>query len=118
LVKSGGEWISSVALENAVLNHPSIDEAAVVAQPHPKWGERPLLFAVASVGAPVQASDIRSFLTDRFPRWWVPDTVRFVDTIPKTSVGKIDKKLLRAMLTSEDFQPHASDAAAVAPESS
>ncbi len=100
LVKSGGEWISSVELENAALFHPAISEAAVVAQPDPKWGERPCLFAVLTPGAAVSEEDIKDFLAQRFPRWWVPDSVLLVDAIPKTSVGKIDKKSLRTTVSS------------------
>ncbi|GAA1200201.1 long-chain-fatty-acid--CoA ligase [Prauserella alba] len=92
LVKSGGEWISSVALENHLLAHPAVREAAVIAVPDPKWDERPM--AVVAAGD-VDAARLRDFLADRVPRWQVPDRFEFVAEVPKTSVGKLDKKRLR-----------------------
>lgn len=97
MVKSGGEWISSVDLENAIMAHPKVAEAAVVACHHAKWSERPLACVVAKPehkGA-VTADEIRTFLKGRFADWWLPDDVVFIDEVPKTSVGKFDKKLLR-----------------------
>ncbi|KAA9157610.1 long-chain fatty acid--CoA ligase [Amycolatopsis acidicola] len=93
LVKSGGEWISSVDLENHLLAHPAVREAAVIAVPDPKWDERPL--AVVATSAEVEAARLREFLLTRVPKWQVADRFEFVEEVPKTSVGKLDKKLLR-----------------------
>lgn len=95
LVKSGGEWISSVAIENVLVGHPSVREAAVIARPDPKWGERPLAFVVTKEGASVTADELRQLLTGRFPSWWLPDEFRFVAALPKTSTGKVSKLTLR-----------------------
>ena len=95
LVKSGGEWISSIQLENAAVGHPGIAEAAVIAVPHPKWQERPLLIAVRAPGATVSAEEVRAYLAGRVARWWLPDEVVFVDEIPHTATGKIQKTALR-----------------------
>jgi fatty-acyl-CoA synthase len=94
VIKSGGEWISSVELENALMDHESVSSAAVVGVPDDRWQERPCAYVVAS--GPVSADDLRAFLAERFPRFWVPDRVVFVDRIPLTSVGKFDKRALRA----------------------
>jgi acyl-CoA synthetase (AMP-forming)/AMP-acid ligase II len=96
VIKSGGEWISSVELENQVMAHPQIFEAAVVGVPDPKWDERPLVVLVSSGGTRPEPAEIVSFLSGRVARWWVPDRFAFVDELPKTSVGKFDKKVLRA----------------------
>jgi len=101
MVKSGGEWISSVELESTLMGHPKVLEAAVIGVPHPKWQERPIAYVVAKPdfkGA-VTAEEILEFLQPRVAKWWLPDEVRFVEEIPKTSVGKFDKKLLRALAT-------------------
>jgi len=95
LVKSGGEWISSVALENALMAHPAVAEAAVVAVPHPKWDERPLAVVVLRAGAQATADDLREFLAPSFPKWWLPDRIEFAAEIPRTSVGKFRKSVLR-----------------------
>lgn len=95
LVKSGGEWISSVELEAAIMAHPGVSEAAVIAVPHPEWQERPLACVVAKSGERITKDEILSFLQDKVVKWWLPDDVVFVDEIPKTSVGKFDKKALR-----------------------
>lgn len=94
LIKSGGEWISSVELENALLGHPAVTDAAVVAVPDPTWVERPLACVVASTE--VTAESVLAHLAERFPRFWLPDRVIFLEQIPKTSVGKLDKKQIRA----------------------
>jgi acyl-CoA synthetase (AMP-forming)/AMP-acid ligase II len=99
LVKSGGEWISSVELERALADHPSILEAAVVAIPHERWGERPAALVVAEPGATVDEEDVREFLRGRVASWWLPDTIEVVEALPKTGVGKTDKKRLRAEFT-------------------
>jgi len=97
VIKSGGEWISSVELENAVMAHPKIQEAAVIGLPHPKWDERPVVFAVAKAEfkGKVTQDEVLDFLRDKVAKWWLPDEVRFIDEVPKTSVGKFDKKVLR-----------------------
>ncbi len=96
LVKSGGEWISTVDLENALMAHPKVAEAAVIAVADPKWAERPLACVVARKDAgDVTDAELIEFLRPQFARWWLPDRVLFVDEIPKTSVGKFDKKVLR-----------------------
>ena len=101
LIKSGGEWISSVALEGALMGHPAVAEAAVVAVPHPKWIERPLAAVVLRDGRTVTPAELRAFLGDRFPAWWLPDDVVFVSAIPRTSTGKFLKSALR-----ERFRSH------------
>ncbi|XNY99795.1 AMP-binding protein [Micrococcus luteus] len=96
VIKSGGEWISSIDLENHIMTVPGIRDAAVIGVPHPKWEERPLALVVRAEGAEVGADDVRSALAGRFAAWQLPDEVRFVDEIDRTSVGKINKRKLRA----------------------
>jgi fatty-acyl-CoA synthase len=99
VIKSGGEWISSVMLENELLGHPDVVEAAVIAAADERWGERPLACVVLREdGEGVGADALRAFLADRVDRWMVPDGFAFLDAIPKTSTGKFDKKALRASL--------------------
>ena len=95
LVKSGGEWISSVELENEIMGHPGVAEAAVIAARHPKWMERPLACVVLEPGAELSAEQLLTYLKQRLPAWQVPDAVVFIDEVPKTSVGKFSKKALR-----------------------
>jgi len=95
LIKSGGEWISSVDLENAIMGHPSVQEAAVISVPHPKWAERPLAVIVLKPGAQAREDDIRAYLSKQFVKWMVPDAYVFVDAIPRTSTGKFLKTKLR-----------------------
>ncbi|MFC5995555.1 long-chain fatty acid--CoA ligase [Pseudonocardia hispaniensis] len=95
LVKSGGEWISSVELENHIMSHPKVAEAAVIGVPHEKWLERPLACVVVKPGETLTAEEIIEFLTPRVAKWWLPDAVEFIDEVPKTSVGKFSKKTLR-----------------------
>jgi fatty-acyl-CoA synthase len=95
LVKSGGEWISSVDLENAIMGHPDVLEAAVIAVAHPKWDERPLAVIVVKAGKVVTTDDIRQFLEGKFAKIWLPDAVETIDEIPKTSTGKFMKMSLR-----------------------
>jgi fatty-acyl-CoA synthase len=95
LIKSGGEWISSVDLENAIMGHPAVQEAAVIAVPHPKWSERPLAVIVLRPGATADAPDIRAHLSKQFVKWMVPDAYVFVNAIPRTSTGKFLKTKLR-----------------------
>jgi fatty-acyl-CoA synthase len=95
LVKSGGEWISSVALETALMGHPAVAEAAVVAVPHPKWDERPLAAVVLKPGQSATGDELRAFLAPNFAKWWLPDAFEFIAEIPRTSVGKFKKSVLR-----------------------
>ena len=97
VIKSGGEWISSVDLENTLMGHPSVIEAAVVAVPDDRWDERPLACIVVSPDAAVPTPDeLKLFLTDKVAKWWLPERWAFIEEVPKTSVGKFDKKVLRA----------------------
>jgi len=96
VIKSGGEWISSVELENAIMAHPDVVEAAVIGVPDPRWEERPLACVVLRPGANVAADALQGFLAERVAKWWVPERFAFIDEVPKTSVGKFDKKALRA----------------------
>jgi fatty-acyl-CoA synthase len=95
VIKSGGEWISSVELENALMAHPSIAEAAVIAIPDEKWDERPLAAVVLLPGKTATSDELREFLAGQFAKWWLPDRFEFVEEIPKTSVGKFRKTALR-----------------------
>jgi fatty-acyl-CoA synthase len=95
LVKSGGEWISSVDLENALMGHPAVAEAAVIAAKHPKWDERPVAIVVAKEGATVTAEELRGFLEPRFAKFWLPDEFVFTSEIPQTAAGKFRKSALR-----------------------
>jgi fatty-acyl-CoA synthase len=95
LVKSGGEWISSVELENALMGHPAVAEAAVIAVPDEKWGERPLAVVVRKAGAEVGEAELVASIAGKFAKWWLPDRVEFVEEIPKTATGKFSKRTLR-----------------------
>ena len=95
LVKSGGEWISTVALESALMAHEHVLEAAVIAIPDAQWAERPMAVVVTTPGDEVSAEDLRAFLAPKFARFWLPEKIVFIDALPKTSVGKFDKKVLR-----------------------
>jgi fatty-acyl-CoA synthase len=101
LVKSGGEWISSVELENEIMAHDDVLEAAVIAIPDEKWGERPCACVVLKPGAELDPDGLREFLSGRVAKWWLPDRVEFIDEVPKTSVGKFNKKDLRARFAGE-----------------
>ncbi len=98
LVKSGGEWISSVELESLIMGHPKVLEACVIGVPHPRWSERPVACVVAKPDyeGQITKEEILDYLRPRVARWWLPDDVLFIDAIPKTSVGKFDKKVLRS----------------------
>ncbi|OQS17312.1 long-chain fatty acid--CoA ligase [Nocardia donostiensis] len=96
VIKSGGEWISSVELENAVMGHPAVAEAAVIGIPDAKWDERPLVAIVPAQGSEPKAEELREFLADKFAKWQLPENWTFIAEVPKTSVGKFDKKRLRA----------------------
>jgi acyl-CoA synthetase (AMP-forming)/AMP-acid ligase II len=101
VIKSGGEWISSVELENALMAHPSVAEAAVIAIPDDKWAERPLAAIVLKEGESVTPDQLRDHLAPKFAKWWLPDRFEFVDEIPKTSVGKFKKTALREQFAQE-----------------
>jgi fatty-acyl-CoA synthase len=104
VIKSGGEWISSVELENQLMAHPDVLEAAVIAMPDERWAERPLCCVVLREDASAGARELREHLRGRVARWWIPDEFAFVAEVPKTSVGKFDKKLLRSMLADGTLQ--------------
>jgi len=95
VVKSGGEWISSVALENALMGHPAVAEAATFAVPHPRWLERPMSVVVLKDGMTTTEDELRAYLAEQFPRWWLPDRITCIDAIPKTGTGKFQKSALR-----------------------
>ena len=95
VIKSGGEWISSVDLENAIMGHPDVAEAAVIGVPDPKWDERPLAAVVPVAGASVSFDELREYLGDKIAKWQLPEHWAYIDEVPKTSVGKFDKKTLR-----------------------
>ncbi|MDE2074430.1 MAG: long-chain-fatty-acid--CoA ligase [Alphaproteobacteria bacterium] len=97
VIKSGGEWISSIEIENIAVGHPAVAEAAVIGVPHPKWDERPLLVIVLKPGQSATREEILSYLTGKIAKWWMPDDVAFVEAIPHTATGKIQKITLRQM---------------------
>jgi len=103
VIKSGGEWISSMALENELMAHPQVSEAAVIGVPDDKWGERPLAFVVLLPEASVTAADLRAFLAERVPRWQLPDRWSFIDEVPKTGVGKFAKTRIRDAYARGDY---------------
>jgi fatty-acyl-CoA synthase len=104
VIKSGGEWISSVELENEVMAHPDVVEAAVIAKPDERWAERPLCCVVLRDGASTTAPDLLEHLRGRVAKWWLPDEFAFLAEIPKTSVGKFDKKVLRGSLSAGELE--------------
>jgi fatty-acyl-CoA synthase len=104
VIKSGGEWISSVELENHLIGHPAVLEAAVVGVPDDRWQERPLAAVVRKEGAQVSAGELRTYLADRVVRWWLPERWTFVDEIPRTSVGKYDKKTIRSRYSDNVYE--------------
>jgi fatty-acyl-CoA synthase len=108
LVKSGGEWISSVALESALMAHPAVAEAAVVAVPDAKWGERPLAVVVLKPQQRATADELRAHLAPSFVKWWLPDAFEFVTEIPKTGVGKFRKTELRERYAKRPEATHVS----------
>jgi fatty-acyl-CoA synthase len=102
VIKSGGEWISSIDLENAAMGHPAVAEAAVIGKAHPKWQERPLLIVVRKAGQNASREEVLAFLEGRIAKWWMPDDVVFVDQLPHTATGKLQKTKLR-----EQFKDYA-----------
>jgi len=104
VIKSGGEWISSVELEATMMAHPAVFEAAVIAVPDDKWQERPLCCVVLRPEASATVEELRAFLAERVAKWWLPERWTFLDTVPKTSVGKFDKKVLRAEYAAGDLE--------------
>jgi fatty-acyl-CoA synthase len=103
VIKSGGEWISSQALEEAAARHPAVQEAAVVAIPHPRWQERPFLILVVRDRVPM--ADLRAHLLQHVPKWWLPDAVAFVDTLPHGPTGKLHKDMLRRQVAAGAIVP-------------
>jgi fatty-acyl-CoA synthase len=101
VIKSGGEWISSIDLENAAMAHPAVAEAAVIGVAHPKWDERPLLVAVKKPGQDISREELIKFYEGRVAKWWIPDDVVFVESLPHTATGKLLKLKLR-----EQFKDH------------
>ena len=96
VIKSGGEWISSIALENIAVSHPDVAEAAIIAARHPKWMERPLLLVVPKPGRSVEPHSVLALYDGQVARWWRPDAVVVVDELPHTATGKLNKLALRA----------------------
>jgi fatty-acyl-CoA synthase len=103
VIKSGGEWISSIEVENVAVGCPGVAEAAVIGLPHPKWSERPLLIVIRADGADIDKQDVLAFLDGKIAKWWMPDDVVFVDEIPHTATGKIQKLLLRKQFSDFEF---------------
>ena len=103
VIKSGGEWISSIDLENCAVGHPEVAEAAVIGIAHPKWDERPLLVVVRTPGSSVEGAAIIDYMTDKVAKWWLPDEVAFVDELPHTATGKIHKLKLREQFADYTF---------------
>ena len=95
VIKSGGEWISSIDLENAAVGHPGLKECCVIGVYHPKWDERPLLLAIRKEGSNVTEQEVLDFLKDKIVKWWMPDAVVFVDELPHTATGKLLKTGVR-----------------------
>jgi fatty-acyl-CoA synthase len=115
VIKSGGEWISSVDLENELMAHDAIAEAAVIAKPDERWSERPLACVVFEEGQEASASELQEHLVSRVAKWWIPDEFAFIDEVPKTSVGKFDKKVLRKRLEEGELETVSESARASRP---
>jgi len=108
LIKSGGEWISSIDLENAAVGHPEIAEAAAIGIPHPRWAERPLLIVVRRGGSTVGRKELLTYLEGKVAKWWLPDEIAFVAELPHTATGKVSKKTLREEYAAFRFAPSGS----------
>jgi fatty-acyl-CoA synthase len=104
VIKSGGEWISSIDLENAAVAHPDVAEAAAVAVGHPKWGERPVLVVAAKPGANPTREALLAHMAERFAKWQLPDDVIFADSLPHTATGKLSKLTLRRQLEAQGYR--------------
>jgi len=104
VVKSGGEWISTIEVENAAMSHPAVAQAAVIGVSHPKWQERPLLVIVKAEGQEATAKEILAFLGERLPTWWVPDAVEVIDALPIGPTGKVLKRALRERFSDYKLQ--------------
>jgi len=104
VIKSGGEWISSIEIENIAVGCPGVAEAAVVGLPHPKWSERPLLIIKRDEGSEVDKETVLAYLAGKIAKWWMPDDVQFVDEIPHTATGKIQKMALREQFANFRFE--------------
>jgi 3-(methylthio)propionyl---CoA ligase len=109
LIKSGGEWISSIALENIAVSHPDVQEEAAIAVPHPKWTERPLVLIVPRPGATVTPRDVLALYSGKGARWWVPNAVVAMKELPHTATGKLNKRTLRESYESLHPPPLAAD---------
>jgi fatty-acyl-CoA synthase len=105
VIKSGGEWVSSIDLENAAMMHPSVQHAAAIGVPHPKWQERPLLIVVKAPGKDVQKEELQQFLATKLVKWWMPDAIEFVEALPLGATGKVLKRELRQKFA--DYKLHA-----------
>jgi fatty-acyl-CoA synthase len=103
VIKSGGEWISSMELENVLMGHPEVAEAAVIGVPDEKWGERPLATVVIRAGATITPKELKAYLADRIPRWQLPERWSVIDEVPKTSVGKFAKIRIREAYAAGDY---------------
>ena len=112
VIKSGGEWISSVELENEIMGHPDVAEAAVIAIPDERWSERPLACVVSEQGKDLDIESLHKHLSERVAKWWLPDQFAVIDEVPKTSVGKFDKKVLRQRLEDGELETYGADGAA------
>jgi fatty-acyl-CoA synthase len=111
VIKSGGEWISSIDIENFAIAHPAVAEAAVIGVAHPKWAERPLLVVVRKSGHDVDREELLGFLRDKVAKWWLPDDVVFVESLPHTATGKLSKLTLRQQLKDYRWPEAASQSA-------
>ncbi len=116
VIKSGGEWISSITLENIAVAHPAVAEAAIIAASHPKWDERPLLLVVAKPGEAVDTDGLLASYDGKVPRWWLPDAVLVVPELPHTATGKLNKLALRAQYGGHLMQRQGSPPAPVSLE--
>jgi len=103
LIKSGGEWISSIDLENAAVGHPGVAEAAAIGVPHPRWAERPLLIVVRRAGSTVDRAELLAYLDERVAKWWLPDDIVFVAELPHNATGKVSKRKLREKFANFEF---------------
>ena len=106
VIKSGGEWISSIDLENAAMGHPKVAQAAAIGVAHPKWQERPLLIVVKQPGSEVSAEEIQAYLATKLAKWWLPDAVEFIEALPLGATGKVLKRQLRERFAGYKLPEH------------